>query len=88
MKIEPTKIYTLGDILRDGLLLRFDGKPYGSYTQIRFVLQGAGVKRAWDAQQNQPTYQIKGSVIIQLNKRYEQRLNNNKGIKRRTGSID
>ena len=68
------KMYTLGEILENKLLLRRmlrlgdkGRQPYKSQVSIRHVLLKAGIKPSWNEAKNQMVYQISESQLKKLN---------------------
>jgi len=73
MKINPRTKYTLYEILKYKLLLKFDGKPYklnsnrgNDNAKRRIVNAGAKKGRTLHGM----AYQVPGSLINKLNKEY------------------
>lgn len=67
MKIDKTKYYTLDEIVRDGLLIKRDGKPYTSLNMVRQIFKEMGYKLEMIEHKGQLGYRILGTDIEKLN---------------------
>lgn len=69
MKIQPTKVYTIYEIVKEGLLLTKNGFPAKTINTVRTILKDAGFEPTINPRRNQLTYMVKGKDLIKLNKR-------------------